>query len=110
MRGDAGEHQDKIDNSFGRMFNKIVVKVDPDELNFEELVDLFEEVENAMGGELRDEENRERLTYGTRIRIDVQHGRISVSGGGRQQVCSELLARVRQYRFGLGGPSHLLLA
>lgn len=113
LRGEPGERQEEIDETFGSLFDRVVVKVSPNALSYDDLVDLFEEVENAIGGNLRDEEHLERITYtapdGSRIRFDVGSGRISLSGGGRQFV-STLLARVRQYRFGLAGPSRLLLA
>jgi uncharacterized caspase-like protein len=113
LRGEPGERQDEIDETFGAMFERIVVKVMPDALSYDDLVDLLEDVEEAIGGELSDEEHLERLTYaapdGTRIRFDVESGQVSLSGGGRQSA-SMLLARAHQYRFGLAGPSQLLLA
>ena len=94
------------------MFDEVVVDVDADALDFGDLVNLFEDIKAAHGGELKDEENLSRLTYtatnGTRINIDTEHGRISMGGGGRQ-ACSALLTRTRQYRFGLTGQSRLML-
>ncbi|MER9729869.1 caspase family protein [Mesorhizobium sp. M0217] len=113
LRGESHEHREEIDDTFGPMFERIVVKVSPDALSYDTLVDLFEDMEEALGGQLRDEEHLKRITYtapdGTRIRFDVGAGRVSLSGGGRQLV-SALLDRAHQYRFGLAGPSQLLLA
>jgi hypothetical protein len=112
LRDAPDAHLEKIDEVFGRMFDEVVVDVDADALDFGDLVNLFEDVVEAHGGELKDEENLSRLTYtatnGTRINIDTEHGRISLGGGGRQ-ACSTLLARVREYRFGLTGQSRLML-
>lgn len=113
LRTNADEHRDEFDETFGRMFERIVVKVDPNQLSYDELVDKLEDIEEALGGEVKDEENAERVTYsapdGTTIRFNVRSGRISLAVG-RKQLLSSLLERVRQYRFGLDGPSVLLLA
>jgi hypothetical protein len=112
LRDAPDAHLEKIDEVFGRMFDEVVVDVDADVLDFGDLVNLFEDIVEAHGGELKDEENLSRLTYtatnGTRINIDTEHGRLSLGGGGRQ-ACSTLLARARQYRFGLTGRSRLML-
>jgi hypothetical protein len=112
LRDAPDAHLEKIDEVFGSMFDEVVVDVDADALDFGDLVNLFEDIKAAHGGELKDEENLSRLTYtatnGTRINIDTEHGRISMGGGGRQ-ACSALLARARQYRFGLTGQSRLML-
>jgi uncharacterized caspase-like protein len=112
LRDTPDAHLEKIDEVFGRMFDEVVVDVDADALDFGDLVNLFEDIVEAHGGELKDEQHLSRLTYtatnGTRINIDTEHGRISLGGGGRQ-ACSTLLARARQYRFGLTGLSRLML-
>lgn len=113
LRAEPGEHEVQIDEAFGSMFDRVVVRVAPDALSYEDLVDLFEDVEAALGGTLHDEEHLNRLTYtapdGTRIHFDVESGRISLSSG-RRQLVSALLARAHQYRFDLARPSRLLLA
>lgn len=112
LRDAPDAHLGKIDEVFGSMFDEVVVDVDADALDFDHLVNLFEDIVEAHGGVLKDEQNLSQLTYtatnGTRINIDTQHGRISLGGGGRQ-VCSTLLARARQYRLGLTGQSRLML-
>ena len=113
LRGNPMERQTEIDQVFGRMFDKTVVEVDSNALNYYELVDLFENIEQRYGGNLSDNENREQITYdapsGICIRIDAERGRIIMSGGGRK-ICSDRLVQARQYRFSLSGPSHLLPA
>ena len=62
-----------------------MVKVPGDALKYDRLVDIFEDIEEAIGGQLRDEEHLGRITYtspdGTRIRFDLESGRVSLSGG-----------------------------
>jgi hypothetical protein len=112
LRNAPDAHIEKIDEVFGNIFDEIVFEVDADALDFGDLVNLFEDIVQGHGGVLKDEQNLSHLTYtatnGTRIKIDTEHGRISL-GGGRSQACSTLLARARQYRFGLTGRSRLML-
>ena len=112
LRDAPDAHLEKIDEVFGSMFDEVVVDVGANALDFGDLVNLFEDIVEVHGGELKDEQHLGRLTYkatnGTRINIDTEHGRISL-GGGVSQVCSTLLARARQYRFGLTGQSRLML-
>jgi hypothetical protein len=113
LREGAEAYIDQIDRVFGRIFEQVVVEVDPDGLDYDELVEFFEEVEARHGGKLQDEQAKKRMIYtasdGTRVSIDVGEGRLSLSGRGRQR-CSELLGLARQYRFTLEGPSRLLLS
>jgi hypothetical protein len=107
------ERQEQIDEVFGSMFERVVVEIDSDNLDFDELVEYFEGVEKAHGGNLDDNHKSRRITYttddGTRIRIDVRRGRLTLSGRGHC-TCSELVGMARQYRFTLSGQSRLLLA
>jgi hypothetical protein len=113
LREGAEAYMDQIDRVFGRIFEQVVVEMDPDGLDYDELVEFFEGVEEAHGGDLKDEQAEEKITYtaadGTRVRIDLGKGQISLSGGGRHR-CSDLLTRAQQYRFTLQGPSRLLLS
>jgi caspase domain-containing protein len=112
LRDTPDAHVEEIDTIFGSKFDEVVVEVDPNALDFGELVSLFEDVVQAYDGELKDEEHTGRLTYtapdSTRIKIDSTRGRLSLAGTGRQPY-SALLARVRQYRFGLTGDVRLML-
>jgi hypothetical protein len=113
LRQGASAYQEQIDDAFGAMFDRIVVEGGGVQLDFDALVDLFENIEAAHGGTLKEEQHRNRVTYtapdGTRLTFDVGRQRISLGGGGRQ-ACSALLGRAHRYRFGLTGPSHFLLA
>jgi Caspase domain len=112
LRDTPDPHLEKIDEVFGSMFEEVVIEVDAPSLDFDHIVSLFENVAEAHGGAVEDEQNSGRVTYraddGTQIQIDTLQGRISL-GGGVRQTSSRLLARARQYRFGLTGQSRLLL-
>ena len=112
IRGDPETHRLEIDRLFGEVFDRLAIRVNTDVLDYDRLVDLFEEVQENHGGKLLDEDHKGRITYtapdDTRLRVDFEHSRITIlSGRGRRY--SELLEIARTYRFGLGGPSRLLL-
>ena len=113
LRENSVESLEKMDSTFGRKFDRAVVEVDGSSLNYDDLVDFFEDIEDAHGGRLRDEEHKERLTYttpeGIQIRISVPNGRMTVTGNKRQ-TCSGLLSQVHQFRFGVSGKTRLLLS
>lgn len=101
-----------LDEAFGSLFQRLVVKVGRDALVYDDLVDAFEDIEAQVGGSLTEEQHLERVNYrapdGTELCFDVAKGRVSLSIGGRQ-VPSDLIARARAYRFDLTGPSLLLI-
>lgn len=102
----------KLDQVFGWIFDRVVIEAEGFAKDYDELVDLFEDVQAAHGGTLRDEEHLQRITYaaqdGVEIRLDVGECRVEISAGGRQR-CSELIGRVRGYRLGLSQPGYILL-
>jgi hypothetical protein len=107
------DREEEIDNLFGTIFDSLVVEIDADGLNFDTLVELFEGIESAHGGNLDEDRRSKRIEYaaadGTRIMIDVGEGRLALSKPSTSS-CSELVDIARQYRFTLDGPSRLLLA
>lgn len=102
-----------IDETFSNTFDKLVVKTSRDFVNFATLVDKLEEVAANFGGTVRDETAKERVTYtatdGTTIVFSVAVGRISISARGTKSIRA-LLDTAQGYRFGLEGPSTLLLS
>lgn len=103
---------EQIDGSFSNMFDKLVVKTERDFTDFATLVDKLEELAESFGGTVRDETANQRVTYsapdGTTIIFSVAAGRIAISARGARSV-QALLNTARGYRFGLEGPSALLL-
>jgi hypothetical protein len=107
------DREDEIDDLFGSIFDSLVVEIDSDGMKFDTLVELFEGIESAHGGNLDEDRRSKRIEYaaadGTRITIDVGAGRLALSKPSTSS-CSELVDIARQYRFTLDGPSRLLLA
>lgn len=104
---------EQIDEVFADTFDKLVVKTSRDFVDFAELVDKLEELAETYDGTVRDDSASERVTYatpdGTSIVFAVAAGRISISKRGARSVRA-LLDTGRQIRFGLDGPSTLLLS
>ena len=103
----------QIDDTFSNTFDKLVVKTSRDFVDFAALVDRLEVLVDSFGGTVRDETAKDRVTYtapdGTVIVFAVAAGRISISARGAKSV-QALLDTARGYRFGLEGPSTLLLS
>ncbi len=104
---------EQIDETFSNTFDKLVVKTSRDFIDFATLVDKLEELADSFGGTVRDETAKERVTYkasdGTTIVFSVAVGRISISARSAKSV-QALLDTAQSYRFGLEGPSTLLLS
>src|SRR5665811_872872 len=78
LREDWKEHAEQIDEVFGRMFDRVVVELETDDLDFDQLVEFFEGVEKSHGGDLDDDHKSRWITYttddGTSITIDAERG------------------------------------
>lgn len=103
---------ERIDDAFGLMFDRVVVEGLGVHLDYDDLVDKFEEIEITYGGKLEEEQQRERVTYiaadGMRLVFDLAYERIMFTDV--KQSCSKLLSKARRYQFGLNSPSRLLLS
>ena len=112
VRADPSQYMDKIDELFGPVFTDIVVKIDANELDYDTLVDTFEDMELQSLGVLNEHPDAMRMTFssdhGMRISIDLGRGRISLTTG-KASLPSNLLSKARSYRFGLSQNSNLLL-
>ena len=104
---------EQIDETFSNLFEKLVVRTSSDFTDFAALVDKLEDFADTFGGTVRDETAKERVTYtasdNTTIVFAVAAGKISISARGAKTVRA-LLETARGCRFGLEGPSHLLLS
>lgn len=104
---------EQISETFSNMFDKLVVKTSRDFVDFATLVDKLEDLAEIFGGAVRDETAKDRVTYtapdGSKILFAVAAGRIAISAQGSRSV-QALLNVARGYRFGLEGPSTLLLS
>ena len=102
---------DQLDRLFGATFDKVVIEVDPTAADFGRLVDMFEDLEEADSGRLRDDEDAGRIDYttqgGAKIIVDLQAGRIELVAAGAAS-CSRLLALAQQYAVTISGTVNLL--
>ncbi|MCB1466058.1 MAG: caspase family protein [Rhizobiaceae bacterium] len=113
LRQDIETIRDQIDSIFNNRFQRVVMDIDSSELDFDDLVDSLEDIEEAIGGILRDNESASTISYtlpdGPILEIDLATGRLSL-GSHTRRLCSELLIEARQYRFGISGQTRLLLS
>lgn len=102
----------QVDDTFSGIVDKLVVRTSRDFIDFSTLVDRLEDLEATFGGTVRDEAAKESVTYttpdGATIRFAVASGRITISARGARSV-QTLLTAAQGFRFGLEGPSALLL-
>lgn len=105
------DHSARLDSLFGTAFDKVVVEVDGIAANYDRLVEMFEDLEEADGGRLRDEEDLRRITYvarsGAGIVVDLTLGRIELSAAGPAS-CSKLMALAEHYHVTISGTVELL--
>lgn len=105
------ERGHQLDSIFGAAFDKVVVEVDPGAADFDRLVEMFEDLEEADGGRLRDEEDLQRISYvakgGASIIVDLAKGRVELIAAGAAS-CSRLLALARHYKVTISGTVNLL--
>jgi len=109
--GEDAETARRLDAMFGAAFDKVVVEVDAAAADFDRLVEMFEDLEEADGGRLRDEEDARRITYtasgGATIVVDLVAGRIELIAAGPAS-CSRLLALAQHYRITIAGTVNVL--
>lgn len=111
LREGAETKLEEIDMVFGSLFSRIVVQQRGGPLDFEDLVDQIENIAEAHGGTVRDEQARDRVSYigpdGTTLVFDVGKNFVRLQRGGKLD-CGQLLEHAREYRFGLTARSALL--
>ena len=111
VHGIDEERGRQLDRIFGSTFDKVVVEVEAANADFDRLVEMFEDLEEADGGRLRDEDDLQRITYvakgGANIIVDLTKGRIELIAAGAAS-CSRLLALAQRYRVTISGTVNLL--
>ncbi|MES2256453.1 MAG: caspase family protein [Pseudomonadota bacterium] len=111
LRTSAPQHIAQMDKLFGPMFESTVVQFDHVAVDFEALVEFFEDMADDYGGDVKDEEQKDRVTFtntdGISICVDFDSHCLTVSWRGWQSV-GDILEVMSGFRFGPSGPSHLL--
>lgn len=103
---------ERIDQIFGAVFEEVVVETSSLGHSFENLVEILEDIQDAHGGELDEEDHLERITYtardGTRLTFDLAKDTVSLGGHGKQS-CASLVEHAHRFAFGLTAQSLLLV-
>lgn len=112
LRADANAHLEKFDDVFGRMFDRVVIEFEGVALEYDDLVDMLEEVAAQHGGKVKDEENLEKVTYigddGTSFSVDFKNRRLTFFWNTKKGV-PDILEKLKSFRLGLAAPSLLLI-
>ena len=113
LRGDVSAHLEKFDDLFGPMFDRAVIRFDGVALDYDDLVDMLEDVAKQHGGKVKDEEELDKVTFnavdGTSFYVDFKNRRLTFFWNVRKGV-PDILEQLRGVRLGLSAPSQLLIA
>jgi uncharacterized caspase-like protein len=106
-------HIPAFDDVFGSRFERVVVRFKPDPNFYDDYVEIFEGFEDEHGGQLDEDAANSTIKYfdskGAALTINLDKGRLTLSGSPRAVMISQHVKRVRTFRFGVSGPTTLLL-
>ena len=102
----------ELDALFGAIFERIVVETERIRKSYDDIVDMFEDVQEAYGGDLKEDHANERVTFtfecGPTIIINFCQNRFVISRVGHNTL-SDLLEDARKLRIGSSSPDQRLL-
>jgi hypothetical protein len=97
---------------FGVIFDELVVEAAPMTQSLDDLVEVLEDIKEAHGGSLVEEDHLYRVTYvapdGTRLTFDIGADKVTL-GGHNKQACAILVGHAQRFAFGLTAQSQILL-
>ncbi len=112
LREEAAQHLDALGELFGPMFDRVVIQFEGVALDYDDLVDMLEDIVEQHGGEVKDDENQEKVTYhgadGTSFMVDFKRRRLRIFWRVKKGV-PDILEQLRGLRLGLPTPGRLLV-
>ncbi len=111
LRQGWSRHRATIGELFGREFDKLVVEFEGMDDTFDELVDKIEDIRDARGGEVEDDDRTQRVAYrraGVTFAFDLNRHRLEISFAAASTL--QLVDAAQQLQFGMTRPSPLLSA
>jgi hypothetical protein len=102
-------HRAVIDELFDREFDRLVVEFDGMDESFDDLVEKLEDICDAQGGSVHDDDGARRVTYnrdGAIFAFDLKKRRLEISFGRRGAL--DLVDAAQQFRLGVDRPSPML--
>lgn len=102
-------HREALDKLFSDEFQQLVVEFDSMDDSFDALVDRLEDIVDASGGEVDDDDRHQRVTYsreGTRFTFDLKKYRLEIAFGRKGAL--ELVDAAQQFQLDVGRSSPML--
>jgi len=104
-------HREALDELFSDEFQQLVVEFDSMDDSFDALVDRLEDIADASGGEVDDDDRHQRVTYsreGARFTFDLEKRRLEIAFGRKSAL--ELVDAAQQFQLGVDRSSPMLAA
>jgi hypothetical protein len=104
-------HREALDELFSDEFQQLVVEIDSMDDSFDVLVDRLEDLADASGGEVDDDDRHQRVTYsreGAWFTFDLEKRRLEIAFGRKGAL--ELVDAAQQFQLGIGRSSPMLAA
>jgi Caspase domain len=102
-------HREALDELFSDEFQQLVVEFDSMDDSFDALVDRLEDIADASGGEVYDDDRHQRVTYsheGASFTFDLKKSRLEIALGRMSAL--ELVDATLQFQLGVGRSSPML--
>lgn len=113
LREGAEGRLEELDELFGAIFERIVVETERLKLSYDDVVDKFEDIKEAYGGQLKEDQARQQVKFtfagGPTVCVDLARHRFVVLAPAGRQAPSGLLKAARKIHIGSSNPNQRLL-
>ncbi|WP_438382322.1 caspase family protein [Asaia sp. BMEF1] len=109
LRPGWSAHREALDELLPYDFQQLVVEFDSMDDSFDALVDRLEEIADASGGAVDDDDRHQRVTYnreGAQFTFDLKKRRLEIAFGRKGAL--ELVDAAQQFQLGVGRSSLML--
>ena len=111
LRQGWAAHREALDELFTDEFQRLVVEFDSMEDSFDALVDRLEDIGEASGGDVEDDDRDQRVTYsrdGASFTFDLKKRRLEIAFGRKSAL--DLVDAAQRFQLGVGRSSPMLAA
>ncbi len=111
LRQGWAAHREALDELFTDEFQRLVVEFDSMEDSFDALVDRLEDIGEASGGDVEDDDRDQRVTYsrdGASFTFDLKKRRLEIAFGRKSAL--DLVDAAQRFQLGVGRSSPMLTA
>lgn len=109
LRQGWAAHREALDELFSDEFQRLVVEFDSMEDSFDALVDRLEDIGEASGGDVDDDDRDQRVTYsrdGASFTFDLKKRRLEIAFGRKNAL--DLVDAAQRFQLGVGRSSPIL--